>query len=83
MYFFTILSICVINSTFIVIIEDGYVRSKYFNRNAWLDEDLEPEGPTHDPIMFTVPGQQMAAETKPEVDPDDVNNPFGNLNIES
>ena len=57
MYFFTILSICVINSTFIVIIEDGYVRSKYFNKNSWLDEDLEHDEPTHDPIMFTVPGQ--------------------------
>ena len=39
LYVYISLAICVINNVFIVVIEDGYVRSKYFDWNHWLKND--------------------------------------------
>ena len=52
-YLFLFISICIIQNVFLIIIGDGYVKSKYFHKNNWVkagDTGIKDDEDCEDPL---------------------------------
>lgn len=67
-YFYLFISICVIQNVFLIIIGDGYVKSKYFHQNNWIkagDEGIPEDDNGEDPLEpFEEKNPQAEQSTK-------------------
>lgn len=50
---FILFAICVIQNAFIIIIEDGYIRARYTNKNEWYNSVIDDTVMgDHNPIIY-------------------------------